>query len=187
MRTLLLTILLMVVILITGCQESQQKPSLRDQLIRLDNTKAGQQWKEAFGDNAETRQAFNLMLLNDAYSKFGRRIAVLEAADPNGLGLRVEAVEDDAIRHSHMNATAGHIKIGEPLLYIYDDPVERDPNVMYVIGLMQSDTVCTKHGRLNGYPGTYTFEGSEKRYCGLCMWDIVRIYLDKHIGVDPNG
>lgn len=74
------------IFLLTGCQESEQTvagPKLRDQLLSLDNTEAGRQWKEAFGDNIETAQGFNLFLLNDAYSRFNKRITALEAKDPN--------------------------------------------------------------------------------------------------------
>ena len=103
MKTILLTILLMVVVILSGCQESETNPKLLDQLIRLDTTKAGKQWKEAFGDDIETKQSFNLMLLNDAYSKFGKRLTALENPDPNiieqsnadfnDLILRIEALE----------------------------------------------------------------------------------------------
>lgn len=98
---------LMVAILITlsfvacGCQEEAQvqaqRPTLRAQLISLDNTQAGKQWKEAFGDSVETAQSFNLALLNDAFTKFNQRITALEAQDPNeiaDLAKRVKALEE---------------------------------------------------------------------------------------------
>lgn len=78
--------LLAIALLLCGCNETQkiqETPTLRNQLLSLDNTKAGRQWKEAFGDNIETAQSFNLFLLNDAYTKFNKRITDLEAKDPN--------------------------------------------------------------------------------------------------------
>lgn len=83
----LITIILLVLsFLLCGCNEVQNttnQPRLIDQLVLLDNTQAGRKWKAAFGDNIETRQSFNLMLLNDAYSKFNNRITALEVKDPN--------------------------------------------------------------------------------------------------------
>ncbi len=88
-KTVLFTMLL--VILASFCGLSylfgraviETEPKLVDQLISLDNSPAGLKWKETFGDNIETRQSFNLSLLNDAYIKFGKRIEILEANDPN--------------------------------------------------------------------------------------------------------
>ncbi len=79
---LIITFLLAIALLICGCNETQA-PKLRSQLLSLDNTEAGKQWKDAFGDNVETAQSFNLFLLNDAYMKFNKRITALEAKDPN--------------------------------------------------------------------------------------------------------
>ncbi|KKN73181.1 hypothetical protein LCGC14_0403540 [marine sediment metagenome] len=75
----------------------------------------------------------------------------------------------------------------EPNLpYIYDSPLQRDPNAMY-LSSDPGNIVCTKHGRLGGWDYTpVVLPGSDKAYCPHCLWDVARIYLDKHIGTDPN-
>lgn len=72
------------------------------------------------------------------------------------------------------------------LPYVYDDPIEKDKLLITGFG-GPSDIVCTKHGRLDDLTVTWTFEGSDKRYCSLCAYEVLRIYLDKHIGIGPNG
>ncbi len=63
--------------------------------------------------------------------------------------------------------------------YIYYDPVEIDPNVVIFGGPI--DVVCTKHGRLN-YGEQWIFSDSKKAYCARCVYDVLQIYLDKHLG-----
>ncbi len=82
------------------------------------------------------------------------------------------------------------VKAEEPKPYIYEDPIPQKSNdannIFITTPLGWSSTVCTKHGRLDSWGGTVTFQGSDKRYCYRCVWEITTMYLDKHIGVDPN-
>lgn len=66
--------------------------------------------------------------------------------------------------------------------YIYHDPIKRNPKRNpYVVGFDKQDTVCTKHGRLN-FGERLVFSGSMKVYCQRCVYEVLEIYLDKHIG-----
>ncbi len=103
---------------------------------------------------------------------------------------RVEALEDTSIAWRdkdgilHLGNRGATAKSAEVKPYIYEDPIQRDPNTIVFFGTLSS-TICTKHGRL-GYGDTYTFLGSG-RYCGSCASEVLTKYLDKHIGVDPNS
>ncbi len=95
MKTLLLAIALMLVVILTGCQE----PTLRSQTIALNTTVAGFQWAEAFGDNVDTAQSFNLMILNEQYAKLDKKITAVEgklvssSKDCDGFGDRLTVLE----------------------------------------------------------------------------------------------
>jgi len=68
----------------------------------------------------------------------------------------------------------------EPNLpYIYEDP-----NLSTDV-IRQIQTVCTKHGRLD-WGETWVFGDSPKRYCGRCVNEVITMYLDRHIGNEPN-
>ena len=97
---ILVLMLATIAFLVCGCQESEkvvEGPKLRNQLIPLNTSEDGRKWAAAFGDNIETAQSLNLVLLNNAFAKLKNRMNVLEAKDPNeisDLKGRVELLEE---------------------------------------------------------------------------------------------
>ena len=105
---------------------------------------------------------------------FEERIVDMNNVDPNEPIFYIKSAD-----------TNDWIELGEPeeLPYIYEDQIETDPNCGYATIGGPTDTVCTKHGRLNwGEP----YLVGDKIYCSKCLWQVAGMYLDKHIRTDPN-
>ena len=70
-----------------------------------------------------------------------------------------------------------------PKPYIYQEPFTRDPNRARIN--LKTDTVCSRHGRLDFGEKVrfldYDCEDGSKSYCGRCIYEVLQIYLDKHI------
>ena len=83
-----------IVFLLAGCN-AQNKPVLIDQLISLNTTVEGYQWKEAFGNTIESRQSFNLRIINDQWKVINKRIESLEKQ--TGILAKIDAKLQDRI------------------------------------------------------------------------------------------
>ncbi len=197
---LVVAALLCIAVLLCGCQEQQQT---------WGKGELPPAWQELFGDDNGSRmdyaqvEAINKQVadvnsldaridalealnseqhrkLGETDIRFHGRMEALEESQPEPVNVLV----DGQLNPFENEITFTAIDSPIPLPYIYDDPIERDPNILYVIGYPQSDTVCTKHGRLKN--GNRWVFSDEKGYCADCVCEVAEIYLNKHIGTDPN-
>lgn len=160
-------ILMLILCFLIGCEEQLAKPDLQELLM-----KPPVEWVNKYGDGFESQQIANLVLAVQVINNQGEAIKQLNS--------RLIVLETNAVTDKDEKVDPNKNKP-----YIYDDPLQKDPNVFEVFG-SYLDIVCTKHGRL-GWGDKYVFLGDENAYyCGKCAFDVARMYLDKHIGVDPN-
>ncbi len=192
---LVMAVLAIMALLFAGCKEAQRTPQVWGQ------GELPIRFQELFGKSNLARLNFVQTQRADNHQAL---IYGIDAKDPNGQTVRkrglieritaLEALEERVKKLEERTVgwryKEGILHLGGqgvacdvPKPYIYSDPIQRDPNLLVFGGTL--DTVCTKHGRLK-WGERHVFLGSDKKYCGKCAFDVARIYLDKHIGVDPN-
>ena len=93
---LVVGLLLMMLIMLVGCNESQKVPQENIKPLDQQLVPARQDWKDAYGDTLETQIAFNLAILrqNDlVIANVMNKMHPTDPNDPNNLMARIKKLE----------------------------------------------------------------------------------------------
>ncbi len=180
-------VLVVIALLACGCQEQQTV---------WGKGQPPEEWLGFFDNSNLSRfnyfQAQIMDRQGQVILQLAEKVERLEGvADPNKFN---DFVELNAKQHEKMGKTdirfhkriliLEEVDSNEPNLpYIYYSPLKKDI-IRYELNTLL-DTVCTKHGRLV-WGERWVFSDTMNVYCQRCVYDVLQIYLDRHIGTDPN-
>ncbi len=93
---LVMLILVILALLVTGCNENQRTQNPEIKLLNQHLTPAPQDWKDAYGDTIETQVVFNTLVSRRNEISIANMISKMHPSDvndPNNLKARIKVLE----------------------------------------------------------------------------------------------